>query len=69
MVLDPLVCPVVVGQEGVKRLVRHLVFQRVRSALLLGEGVAHLVHAATGVDLLPVHFTTPSYDSPSSRLR
>src|SRR5918998_320278 len=33
VVLDPLARPVVVGQENVKRLVRHLVFQRVRSAV------------------------------------
>src|SRR3712207_1074443 len=59
---DPL-ARLVVGQEGVKRLVRHLVFQHVRGAVLLGEGVAHLVHAATGVDLLPVHFATPSRGS------
>ena len=64
--LDPLARPIVVGQEDVKRLVRHLVFQRVLSAVFLNEGVAHLVHTATGVDPLPVHFATPSYDSPSS---
>ena len=60
---DPLARLVVVGQEGVKRLVRHLVFQHVLGAVLLGEGVAHLVHAATGVDLLPVHFAIPSRGS------
>ena len=57
--LDPLAHLIVVGQKGIKRLVRYLVLQGVRGAVFLGECVAHLFHSPPGVDLLPSHFATP----------
>ena len=57
--LDPLARSVIVGPEGIKRLVRYLVLQGVRGAVLSGEVVVHLFHSPPGVDLLPSHFATP----------
>jgi hypothetical protein len=57
--LDPLAHPIVVGQEGIKRLVCYLVLQGVRGAILLGEVVAHHFHLPPGVNLFPSHFANP----------